>query len=97
MSDTPEKKTRRQQEVPAPRADAEEYRGRSEQRDGFCRNGAILGYDPVLDARADQLEALRCLAYLIRNDQGRPEKMSFYLDEVDYVLDRMCEDLKMSA
>lgn len=94
MSDTPGKKTKREHASDAPRSGGG---GGGEQKHDFCRHGVISGYDPLLDARADQLEALRCLAYLIRNDQGRPEKMMAYLDEVDYVLDRMSEALRLIA
>jgi hypothetical protein len=68
-----------------------------ERRQQHCRVGMIEGYDPVLDARADELEALRCLAYLLRNDVQRPERANEYLDQVDTVLDRMVDELKKSA
>jgi len=57
--------------------------------------GAVEGYDAELDARADELEALRCLAYLLRTD--RSEHVKEYLDQMDSVLDRMVDELKKSA
>lgn len=94
MSDTPEDENT---DTPRTLRFEERYRGKNERKQCHSRAGVMVGYDPWLDARADELEALRCLAYLIRNDGAHPERMTSYLDEVDGVLDRMVDALKLSA
>ncbi|MDE1175911.1 MAG: hypothetical protein PW789_04825 [Edaphobacter sp.] len=63
-----------------------------DERPHLCRLGRMEGYDPKLDAQADHLEALRCLAFLVRHDAGRPDKVREYVAQIDLVLDKMeCE------
>lgn len=52
------------------------------------------GTAPGAEALADDLEALRCLSYLIRNDAAELEHLQEYMSYMDNVLDRMADELR---